>query len=68
MAMPGSMLTPVRLPPGCARLVINPAATGSPVIATIGIVEVAAMNAVVRSLRLVTMTSGLWLTTSSPRA
>jgi len=46
----------------------QPAASGSPVIATIGIVEVAAVNALVRSLRLVMMTSGLWPTTSVARA
>src|SRR6202165_5838270 len=33
---PASMLTPVGLPPGCARLVTSPAAIGSPVIPTIG--------------------------------
>ena len=35
------MLTPVRLPPGRARLATRPIATGSPTVKTIGIVEVA---------------------------
>ena len=37
-----SMLTPVRLPPGRARLATSPSPTGSaPLLKTIGIVEVA---------------------------
>ena len=34
------LLTPVRLPPGRARLAIRPSSTGSPTLKTIGIVEV----------------------------
>jgi len=54
-------LTPVRLPPGRARLAINPAATGSPPITeTIGIVEVALFAATAeRSPPLVAITSTL---------
>lgn len=37
---PASTLTPVRLPPGRAKLAIRPLATGSLVIPTIGIVAV----------------------------
>src|SRR6266481_7476546 len=39
------LLTPVRLPPGRARLATSPASTGSPLKKTIGIVEVAAFAA-----------------------
>ena len=45
ISFPALLLTPVRLPPGCARFVTNFSAIGSPVIATIGTVVVAAANA-----------------------
>jgi hypothetical protein len=45
--MPASTDTPVMFPSGYARLDTRPDATGSFTIATIGIVVVAALNAIV---------------------
>lgn len=57
---------PVTLPPGRARLAINPVSTGPPqAVMTIGIVEVALMAARNTGVRRATMTSGLRATISS---
>src|SRR5205814_2076539 len=65
ISVPALMLTPVILPPGCARLLTNPPPTGSPAIMTMGIVVVAAANALRRGLKFATITSGARLTTSA---
>ena len=62
---PASTLTPVRFPPGRARLAIKPVAIGSLVIPTIGMVALAATNALMSAFRFETMTSGLRSITSA---
>jgi len=62
------VVTPVMLPPGCAKLLANPAWIGSPPIHTIGVVLAAARTARAIGSVLATITSGLRLTTSRARS
>ena len=66
---PDRLATPVIFPPGRARLVTNPAPTGSPTPAiTIGIVAVASFAAAVAGVLVLTMTSTLRRTSSAASA
>ena len=64
MSAPVSILDPVKLPPGLARLAAIPKATGSAVTAMIGIVLEAAWKVSTMDDDDVTITSGLVRTTS----
>src|SRR5258705_88981 len=64
---PASTLTPVKLPPGCARLSAIPVLTGSPVIATMGIRDASFLKMTAPGPT-TKMTSGLLRTTSVARA
>src|SRR5262249_29106324 len=64
ISSPASTLTPVMLPPGRARLVTMPKGTGSAMLATTGIVCVAALKLRTRREADVTITSGFVPTTS----
>ena len=64
-----SMQTPVRLPPGRAKLATRPASTGSmPVSKTMGIVEVACFAANAEGMLAVAITSTLRSTRSAANA
>jgi hypothetical protein len=58
-------LTPVRFPPGCAKLFISPSLIGSLLTATIGIVEVAFFRGVIIHAVCANTTSKLRFTTCS---
>ena len=64
----GEMLTPVRLPPGRARPAISPCPIGSPLMNTIGIVEVAFFAATAGALPPAKITSTLRPTRSAANA
>jgi hypothetical protein len=64
ISSPASELTPVMFPPGCAKLLTRPSATGSLTSPTIGIVAVAALKYRTIRFEAAKTTSGCWRTTS----